>query len=127
MVTEPLSEEWVGKTIFEILNFPPKKNHYWVSGRETKIQQTSRPGNVWPEVWDSLSDKKKEKAIAEKKAKEAAKKAKEAAEKKAKEVAEKEKLLKATEKEEKDSVTKAKTLDAEIARQKKELEQLKKK
>ena len=60
-----LSEEWVGKTIFEVLNFPPKKNYHWVSGRETKIQQTSRPGNVWPEVWDSLSDKKKEKAIAD--------------------------------------------------------------
>ena len=60
-----LSEEWIGKTIFTILHFPPKKNHYWVAGRETKIQETTRPGNVWPEVWDSLSDKKKKKAIAD--------------------------------------------------------------
>ena len=57
-----LSEEWVGKTIFEFRNFPPKKDHCWVSGRETKIQETTRAGNVWPEVWSSLSPKKKEKA-----------------------------------------------------------------
>ena len=60
-----LSEEWIGKTIFEILHFPPKKNHYWVAGRETKIQETTRPGNVWPEVWDLMGDKKKKKAISD--------------------------------------------------------------
>jgi len=60
-----LSEEWTGKTIFEILHFPPKKNHYWVAGRETKIQETTRPGNLWPEVWDAMGDKKKKKAISD--------------------------------------------------------------
>ena len=58
-----LTEEWVGKTIFEYRHFPPKKDHCWVAGRETKIQETTRAGNVWPEVWKSLSPKKKEKAI----------------------------------------------------------------
>ena len=35
----------------------------WVSGRLTKIQKTTRPDSVWPEVWPYMSEKQKREEI----------------------------------------------------------------
>ena len=42
-------------TEFPLLKPPAKKGYRWESGRLTKIQETSRPPNIWPETWDKLS------------------------------------------------------------------------
>ena len=57
-----LSDSWRGKTVFEFIRPPPKKNHYWVDGLEVRKQKTSRPGHIWPKVWDSLSEKARHEA-----------------------------------------------------------------
>ena len=45
--------------MFYVLRPPGPPGYKWIEGRLTKIQQTSRPDNVWPEVWQSLSKKQK--------------------------------------------------------------------
>ena len=34
-------------------------------GRLTRIQETRRPGNVWPEIWQRMSERQQERAIEE--------------------------------------------------------------
>ena len=60
-----LSAPWLGRTSFLLLRPPPKKGHEYVKGRLTRKQKTSRPGNVYTEVWSSLSpgDQKKARAL----------------------------------------------------------------
>ncbi|MHC4952052.1 MAG: integrase catalytic domain-containing protein, partial [Planctomycetota bacterium] len=58
-----LSDNWVGKTNIPILRKPPPKGWTVIYGRPTKIQETQRPGNLWPEIWRDLSESKKKKAI----------------------------------------------------------------
>ena len=55
-----LSDSWTGKTVFYVLRPAGPPGYNWIEGRLTKIQQTSRPDSVWPEVWQSLSKKQKE-------------------------------------------------------------------
>ena len=57
-----LSDSWRGKTVLHILHPPAPPGLKRIHGRYTKIQQTSRPDNLWPEVWQSMSKKQKEKA-----------------------------------------------------------------
>ena len=57
-----LSDSWRGKTVLHILHPPAPPGYKRIHGRYTKIQQTSRPDNLWPEVWQSMSKKQKEKA-----------------------------------------------------------------
>ena len=57
-----LSDAWVGKTVFYVLRRPPPKGHEWIYGRLTKIQETTRPGNLWPEVWQVMSKSQKRRA-----------------------------------------------------------------
>ena len=60
-----MSKSWLGKTRFYILRPPPEPGFTYIYGRKTKIRfDTRRPGNVWPEIWDSLSKKKRKNAIA---------------------------------------------------------------
>ena len=37
----------------------------WVAGRLTKIQQTQRPGHIWPEMWSRMSKSQKRQSKAE--------------------------------------------------------------
>ena len=61
-----LSLPWVGKRRFTFLQPPSGKPGYkYELGRLTKIQETTRPPNVYPEVWRRLSDKKQKALIAE--------------------------------------------------------------
>jgi hypothetical protein len=59
-----LSNPWKGKTVFHILRPPAPPGYRWVESRLTKLQQTTRPDSIWPEVWQSLSKKQKQVEIA---------------------------------------------------------------
>ena len=45
-----LSEEWTGKTFFDLLRPKPRVGYKWVEGRLTKIQASTRPDNICPET-----------------------------------------------------------------------------
>ena len=60
-----LSTPWVGRTEFDLLKPPAKPGYKWCSGRETKINETTRPDHIWPEIWDRLSKKQRADAILE--------------------------------------------------------------
>ena len=49
-----LSDSWRGSTKFTLLKEKPPKGKMWSGGRLTKIQTTTRPDHVWPEVWTEL-------------------------------------------------------------------------
>ena len=44
----PMKEMWHGKTEFPLLRPRPKKGYKWCSGRLTKIQESTRPDQIWP-------------------------------------------------------------------------------
>ena len=58
-----LSDSWKGFTKFTLLKEKPPKGSMWPGGRPTKIQATTRPENVWPDVWTKVGKaaQKKEK------------------------------------------------------------------
>jgi hypothetical protein len=58
-----LSNPWTGRTVFYPLKPPAPAGYIWIEGRLTKVQQTTRPDNVWPEVWQAMSKKQKLEAI----------------------------------------------------------------
>ena len=49
-----LSDSWKGFTKFTLLKEKPPKGYMWSGRRLTKIQATTRPENVWPEVWTKI-------------------------------------------------------------------------
>ena len=57
-----LSASWRGKTVLTILRPPTPPGYKWVAGRCTKVQETTRPDNIWPEVWNTMSKKQKAQA-----------------------------------------------------------------
>ena len=61
--TQPsLSDEWIGETRFTILRQKAKPGYEWHDGRETRIQNTTRPPSIWPEIWNNMSLKQRQKA-----------------------------------------------------------------
>ena len=56
-----LSGQWAGKTYIKIMRPEPPPGKKWVLGRLTRIQKTTRPDSVWPELWTSFSPKEKKK------------------------------------------------------------------
>ena len=60
-----LSDSWVGQTRFYPLFPLPPIGWEYVFGRKTKIQKTTRPGHLWVETWNGISDRDKKKAIQE--------------------------------------------------------------
>jgi len=54
-----LSNPWIGETFFDPIPPPCKPGWTWVAGRLTKIQQTSRPPDIFPEMWTMMSKKQK--------------------------------------------------------------------
>ena len=63
-----LSDSWRGKTVFAILRPPAPPGYKYVAGRLTKVQQTSRPDHLWPEIWSQIGKKQKARDIAKLKA-----------------------------------------------------------
>ena len=51
-----LSDAWTGCTKFIFLNERPLDGCSWSGERLTRKQITSRPDNVWPEMWKHMSD-----------------------------------------------------------------------
>jgi len=58
-----LPDSWTGRTTFELLRPLPPVGYSYVEGRLTKTQETTRPGNVSPEIWRTMSKKQKQQAI----------------------------------------------------------------
>ena len=48
-------ESWSRSTRFRIVNNRPLQGYWWVDGRLTETQVTSRPETICPEVWSSVS------------------------------------------------------------------------
>jgi hypothetical protein len=59
-----LSDPWVGETRYQKLWRTPE-GYDMIDGRMTRIQTTTRPPDIWPEMWQAMSKKHKEKAILE--------------------------------------------------------------
>ena len=57
-----LSDAWTDITRFILLNERPPDGHTWSGGRLTRKQTTSRPDNVWPDMWTHVSVATKKKA-----------------------------------------------------------------
>ena len=57
-----LSDAWTGLTRFILLNERPPDGFTWSRERLTRKQTTSRPDNVWPDMWKHVSDAAKSKA-----------------------------------------------------------------
>ena len=51
-----LSDAWTGFTRFILLNERPPDGSTWPRWRLTRKQVTSRPDNVWPDMWKHMSD-----------------------------------------------------------------------
>ena len=56
-----LSDTWTGFTRFIILSEKPPDGYSWSGRRLTRKQTTSRPDNVWPDMWKHMSDASKRK------------------------------------------------------------------
>ena len=50
-----LSEPWTDFTQFTMLNEKLPDGHVWSGERLTKIQATTRPDHLWPEIWSGVS------------------------------------------------------------------------
>ena len=57
-----LSDAWTGFTRFILLNERPPDGYTWSGERLTRKQSTSRPDNVWPDMWKHMSDAAEKKA-----------------------------------------------------------------
>ena len=57
-----LSDAWTGFTRFVPLKERPSEGYTWSGRRLTRKQKTSRPDDVWPDVWKFMSDAAQKKA-----------------------------------------------------------------
>ena len=57
-----LSDAWTGFTRFVLLKERPPEGYTWSGGDVQRKQKTSRPDDVWPDVWKFMSDAAKKKA-----------------------------------------------------------------
>ena len=57
-----LPHPWMRKTVFHHLRPPAPPGYRWVIGRLAKVQEITRPDNIWPEVWQ-VSRKQKRTSI----------------------------------------------------------------
>ena len=51
-----LSDAWTGFTRFIFLNERPPDGYTWSERRLTRKQNTSRPDDIWPDMWTRVSD-----------------------------------------------------------------------
>ena len=57
-----MSDAWTGFTRFILLNERPPDGYTWSGRRLARKQTTSRPDNVWPDMWKHMSGAAKKKA-----------------------------------------------------------------
>ena len=61
-----LSDSWTGFKKFTLLNEKPPPGYVRSGGdRLTKIQATTRPGYLWPEIWSDMSNAAQKKEMQE--------------------------------------------------------------
>ena len=48
------SDPWTGFTPFTLLEDKPPEGYMWSGWRSTRIQLTSRPDHLWPEIWKTM-------------------------------------------------------------------------
>ena len=58
------SDAWTGFTRFILLKERPPEGCTWCWWRLTRKQSTSRPDDIWPDMWKHMSDAAKKKAKA---------------------------------------------------------------
>ena len=54
-----MSDTWTGFRRFSKLSEKPPDGYKWSGGTLTRKQTTSRPDNLWPEMWKQMSDASK--------------------------------------------------------------------
>ena len=52
-----LSDPWTGFSQFTLLEEKPPNGYMWPGGRITRKQLTSRPDQLWPELWEKMGKK----------------------------------------------------------------------
>ena len=57
-----MSDAWTGFTRFVLQKERPPEGYTWSGERLARKQKTSRPDDVWPEMWKFMSDAAKKKA-----------------------------------------------------------------
>ena len=50
-----LSQPWTGRVTFELRRIDPGNKWYYVEGRRTQIQKSTRAGHITPEAWQAAS------------------------------------------------------------------------
>ena len=53
-----LSDQWIGETRYLKLWRTPD-GYDMIDGRMTRLQATTRPPDIWPEMWQAMSKKQK--------------------------------------------------------------------
>ena len=61
-----LSDAWTGFTRFVLPKERPPEGYAWSGERLTRKQKTSRPDDVWPDMWEFMSDAAKKKGAVDK-------------------------------------------------------------
>ena len=56
-----MSDAWTGFTRFTQMKERPPEGYTWSGRRLTRKQKTSRPDDVWPDMWKHMSDASKRK------------------------------------------------------------------
>ena len=56
---------WTRFTKFTAMKKKPPKGYLWSGERQTQIQATTRPDNLWPEVWSHLGEAARKKEMQE--------------------------------------------------------------
>ena len=56
MEKESFQMHWTGFTRSILLNERPPDGYAWSGEKLTRKQTTSRPDDVWPDVWNHMSD-----------------------------------------------------------------------
>ena len=64
-VETELSDAWTGFTRFVLLSERPLEGYTWSGERLTRKQTTSRPDNVWLDMWQHMSDAAKKQSKTE--------------------------------------------------------------
>ena len=58
-----MGEPWTGQTEFDLIRKDVPAGYTFFGGRLTKRQKATRPGDIWPELWEVMSKKERKIAV----------------------------------------------------------------